>query len=206
MLGERLREVRTRGGFSLNEVSAMSGIARSTLYKVESAGMSLTYDNLIRLSDGLGIDIAELFGNGEDKAKLSTGAVGRRAVGGHADGFQIATPIYDYSYLCNELRQKQMVPMLGVIKVHSLDAFGPMISHPGEEFSYVLKGTLVVHTQYYEPLTLQEGEYIYLDSMMPHAYVAGGDSDALVLCVCSSPDTDLAEQLTSLMSEVAVKA
>jgi transcriptional regulator with XRE-family HTH domain len=200
LLGARLRELRTQRGLSLKQVSERSGIARSTLYKVENSGMSLTYDNLIRLSEGLQVDIAELF-QGSDAQRRKSPAHGRRAVGGAEDGFRVSTANYDYAYLCNELRQKQMVPMLGLIKARSLEDFGPMLSHPGEEFSYVLRGSMEVHSEIYAPVRLEQGQYIYLDSMMPHAYIAVGGTDALVLCVCSSPDADLAESLPRLLAE-----
>jgi hypothetical protein len=62
----------------------------------------------------------------------------------------------------------------------------------------VLKGRIEVHTEFYEPEVLEEGESIYLDSQMGHAYlVAEGCDEALVLGICSSADESL---MTSLMS------
>ena len=61
----------------------------------------------------------------------------------------------------------------------------------------MLEGTIVVHTEFYDPVTLKSGEAIYIDSNMGHAYVAADDCDeALVLGVCSSDDDAL---MTSLM-------
>ena len=65
------------------------------------------------------------------------------------------------------------------------------------EYIHVLEGTIVVHTEFYDPVTLKSGEAIYIDSNMGHAYVAADDCDeALVLGVCSSDDEAL---MTSLM-------
>ena len=54
-------------------------------------------------------------------------------------------------------------------------------SHPGEEFVYVLEGTLDLHTLQYQPSRLNAGDSILFDAVMPHAYVAVGDKDAVLL-------------------------
>ena len=108
----------------------------------------------------------------------------------------MTTPNYDYYYLCTELRRKRMIPVLTRIRAKSLDEFGDLVSHSGEEYIHVLEGTIVVHTEFYDPVTLKTGEAIYIDSMMGHAYVAAEDCDeALVLGVCSSPDEALMSSL-----------
>jgi transcriptional regulator with XRE-family HTH domain len=61
-LGDILRDIRNRNQWTLAEVSAMTGLAVSTLSKVENNQMQLTYDRLIELAQGMNIDIAELFG------------------------------------------------------------------------------------------------------------------------------------------------
>jgi mannose-6-phosphate isomerase-like protein (cupin superfamily) len=89
------------------------------------------------------------------------------------------------------------VPVLTRIRAKSLNEFGDLVSHAGEEYIHVLEGTIVVHTEFYDPVTLKTGEAIYIDSNMGHAYVAAEECDeALVLGVCSSEDEALA---TSLM-------
>ena len=60
-LSERLRQLRKQNGWTLNQVSEMTALATSTLSKVENNQTSLTYDNLLKLAEGLGVDMAELF-------------------------------------------------------------------------------------------------------------------------------------------------
>jgi hypothetical protein len=98
-----------------------------------------------------------------------------------------------------------MVPVLTRIRAKSLDEFGDLVSHSGEEYIHVLEGTIVVHTQFYDPVTLKTGEAIYIDSKMGHAYVAADDCDeALVLGVCSSEDDALVSSLMHMHEPVAV--
>ncbi len=109
------------------------------------------------------------------------------------------TANYEYHYLCPELRRKRMIPVLARIRARSLEEFGELVRHPGEEFVYVLSGRIEVHTEFYDPVTLGEGESIYLDSSMGHAYVAAeGCAEATVVAVNSAAEEGLLESLMSL--------
>jgi uncharacterized cupin superfamily protein len=91
-----------------------------------------------------------------------------------------------------------LVPIIARIRSHGIDEFGQLLHHQGEEFTFVLEGTIEAHMQLYTSVTLATGQGIYLDSTMGHAYVAKGCDSALVLAVCSSEDPDLARELISL--------
>lgn len=66
-----------------------------------------------------------------------------------------------------------MVPLTARIKAHDIVEFGKPSAHQGEEFIYVLEGTIEVHSQFYAPVTVGAGRGIYLDSTMEHAYTGG---------------------------------
>ncbi|WP_283937775.1 helix-turn-helix domain-containing protein [Sphingomonas hankyongi] len=173
-------------------MSERSGIPVSTLSKVENDRLTLTYDKLAQLSQKLHIPISELFAETESPEAVTA----RRSIGRVDDAVRVTTPNYDYYYLCTELRRKRMIPVLTRIRAKSLDEFGDLVSHSGEEYIHVLEGEIVVHTEFYDPVTLKAGEAIYIDSMMGHAYVAAEECDeALVLGVCSSPDEALMNSL-----------
>ncbi len=76
--------------------------------------------------------------------------------------------------------------------------------HSGEEFIYVLEGAIIVHTEFYDPVVLQPGESIYVDSNMGHAYVAEDCDEAVVMGVCSSSDESLMQSLMSLHGDATV--
>ena len=61
-LGQRLRDLRTRNNWRIADVSRLTGLASSTISKVENGRMSLTYDKLQQLAHGLSLDLADLFG------------------------------------------------------------------------------------------------------------------------------------------------
>jgi transcriptional regulator with XRE-family HTH domain len=175
-------------------MSDESGIPVSTLSKVEHDRLTLTYDKLLQLSQKLGIRMSELFAENE---AADEGVTARRSIGRIDDAVRVNTPNYDYYYLCTELRRKRMIPILTKIRAKTLDEFGALVRHAGEEYIHVLEGSIIVHTEFYDPVRLTTGEGIYIDSNMGHAYVAADDcEEALVLGVCSSEDAAL---VTSLM-------
>jgi len=195
-LGRILKELRSHRGWTLREMSEKSGIPVSTLSKVEHDRLTLTYDKLLQLSQKLQIRISELFAEGELAAE---GVTARRSIGKMDETVRVTTPNYDYYYLCTELRRKRMIPILTRIRAKSLGEFGDLVRHSGEEYIHVLEGNIVVYTEFYDPVSLQTGEGIYIDSNMGHAYVAGdGCDEALVLGVCSSADEALMDSLMNI--------
>ena len=194
-LGRILKDLRNHRNWTLREMSERSGIPVSTLSKVENDRLTLAYDKLAQLSQKLQIPISDLFAETEQVEAITA----RRSIGKVEDSVRVTTPNYDYYYLCTELRRKRMVPVLTRIRAKSLSEFGDLVSHAGEEYIHVLEGTIVVHTQFYDPVTLKTGEAIYIDSNMGHAYVAAEDCDeALVLGVCSSADEALMSSLMNM--------
>ena len=85
------------------------------------------------------------------------------------------------------------------LRAKSLEQFGELVRHSGEEYTYVLEGRVVLHTEFYDPKVMEVGESVYIDSNMGHAYLAGdGCDEAVVLCVCSSAEESLMESLLNL--------
>ena len=196
-LGQILKQIRASRGWTLRDMSEGSGIPFSTLSKVENDRLTLTYDKLLQISQRLKIPISDFFA--ETTSTADPGVMARRSIGTIEDAVRVTTPNYDYYYLCTELRRKRMVPILTRIRAKSLSEFGDLVRHSGEEYIHVLEGSIEVHTEFYDPVTLKTGQAIYIDSNMGHAYIAAADCDeALVLGVCSSADEGLMSSLMSM--------
>ena len=59
-LGERLRAEREQQSISQRSFALMIGISQPYLSAVESGSISIGYDNLCKIADGLGVTVAEL--------------------------------------------------------------------------------------------------------------------------------------------------
>lgn len=201
-LGGLLRGLRARNGWTLKEMSERTGIPLSTLSKVEHDRLTLTYDKLLQLSQRLNLRMSELFSEPEPTSEAPITA--RRSIGRLDGAIRVNTPNYDYYYMCPDLRRKRMVPTVTRIRAKSVEEFGELVRHPGEEYIYVLQGPVEIHTEFYEPVLLQTGESIYIDSTMGHAYIAPeGTDEAVVLGVCSAAEEDLMESLMELHTDEA---
>ena len=159
-LGSLLRALRARNGWTLSQMSERTSIPVSTLSKVEHDRLTLTYDKLVQLSQRLDIRVSELFA---DQAELEPAVTARRSIGLTEDAVRVNTKNYDYYYLCAELRRKRMIPVYTRIRAKSLAEFGELVSHPGEEYIYVVEGAIVAHTEFYDPIELHEGEFESFD-------------------------------------------
>jgi transcriptional regulator with XRE-family HTH domain len=188
--GAALKALRRQHGWTLAEVSRLTGLPTSTLSKIENDKMSLTFDKLARISAGLRVDIAALFrgGNGPDN---QIEASGRRSIARAGQGKAIETQNYSHLYPAWELLNKSIIPIVAELHARSLEEFGELIRHPGEEYGYVLEGEVDLYTSLYAPVRLKTGDSIYFDSAMGHAYIAASEGPCRVLSICTAPEKQL---------------
>ncbi|MDQ8757706.1 XRE family transcriptional regulator [Sphingosinicella sp. LHD-64] len=172
-LGHRLRRLRRDKGMTLEEAGRITGLAASTLSKIENNMMSPTFDVVQKLVSGLNIDITYLFGQSR-----GTEASGRRSVTKDGDGRVMETQVYRHRLLATELVHKRILPFVTRIKARSLADFTEWSCHAGEEFFYVLSGEVCFNTEHYEPVVLGAGDSIYIDSGMRHACYSTSKEDA----------------------------
>jgi transcriptional regulator with XRE-family HTH domain len=181
-LGDRLRRLRRQRGWTLAQVSAKSGLAISTLSKVENNQIALTYHNLAKLAVGLDLDLADFF-TPEAIGERS----GRRRVCRRGEGRLHESANYAHEYLCAELSRRRMIPLYTRVKARSIETFGEPIQHPGEEFLFVLEGAIDLYIAPDPPVRLRAGDSCYFDGESGHAAVSVGVNDALILTVMSAP-------------------
>lgn len=188
--GAALKALRRKRGWTLADVSKRTGLPASTLSKIENERMSPTFDKLARISTGLQIDIATLFG-GDAGADAQPAATARRCIVRAGEGKAIETRNYSHLYPAWDLLNKRIIPIVAELHARSLEEFGELIRHPGEEYAYVLEGEIDLYTSVYAPVRLKAGDSIYFDSGMGHAYIAVGEGPCRVLSLCSAPETQL---------------
>ncbi|MGE4532116.1 helix-turn-helix domain-containing protein [Halomonas sp.] len=180
-LGERLREIRLAHQWTLEDVSQRTGLARSTLSKIENDQISPTFTAVQKLIAGLGIDLPQLLSPPRQQARTN----GRRDLTRRGQGEQHPTPTYEHELLSCELAQKRMIPFKTIVRARRFEEFSEWVRHDGEEFLMVLEGEILLYTEFYEPLRLENGDSIYFDSDMGHALVSTSREDAVVLSVCT---------------------
>jgi len=185
------------------EVSRRTGYPVSTLSKIENDRVSLTYDKLARISAGLEVDFSQLFGAHEQEREAGGG---RRSVARAGEGKLIESRNYIHVYPAAELLNKRLIPIVVDVRARSLEEFGELVRHAGEEYIFVLEGEVEVHTSVYAPVRLAAGDSIYLDSTMGHGYIAASDQPCRILAICSGSESQMMQAVSAQAATVAAPA
>ncbi len=177
-LGARLSDLRKAAGLTLTQVSQACGMSEATLSRIENGHSQVSAHHLFLLAQVLGVDIAEMFH--DTSAPLTKGmrSITRNNAGEHHE-----LERYTAEVLNADISRKTMHPAINTITARTLDEAGGLTAHAGEEFLYVLRGTVAVHSELYAPAVLKAGDCLYFDGSMAHAYLQGGADPAVILVV-----------------------
>jgi transcriptional regulator with XRE-family HTH domain len=200
-----LKRLRAERDMSLSALAALSGLPQSTLSKVENGQMSLNYDKLVVLAEVFEIDVRQLFMT-ETEAAAESGQMARRAIDRASNAFATLDHMR-YRYLSTELRHRLMLPAefdVGTPKVADHDI--EMMDVVGQRFAYVVEGPVDFLCEQYEPVTLQTGDAIYIDSAMPHAFVTRDGRRARIVTVLASANPEYLELAREATKQGAVDA
>ncbi|WP_411184341.1 helix-turn-helix domain-containing protein [Photobacterium rosenbergii] len=180
-LGKRLKEIRMAHGLTLEEASKRTGLARSTLSKIENEQISPTFQAMQKLAGGLEIDIPQLFAPPKQLK-----ATGRRDITRKEQGKPHPTTTYEHELLATQLTNKKMMPFKSKVRARAFEDYSDWIRHDGEEFLLVLDGEITFYSEFYEPVNLSEGDSVYYDANMGHMLTSVSEEDALILWVTAS--------------------
>ncbi len=180
-LGQRLKEIRKSLGLTLEEASKKTGLARSTLSKIENEQISPTFQVMQKLTHGLQIDIPQLFAPPKEVS-----ATGRRDITRKGEGKAHPTSTYEHELLATQLTNKKMMPFKSRVRARDFSEYSEWIRHDGEEFLLVLSGEIAFFSEFYEPVNLSEGDSVYYDANMGHMLVSVSEEDALILWITAS--------------------
>lgn len=177
-LGQRIKDIRSKLGITLEEASQRTGLARSTLSKIENEQISPTFQAMQKLAHGLQIDMPQLFEPPRKKV-----ATGRRDVTKMKEGKPHPTQTYEHELLATQLSNKKMMPFKSQIRARSFDEYKDWVRHDGEEFLLILSGEVMFYSEFYEPVVLSEGDSVYYDANMGHMLASVSEEDAHILWV-----------------------
>lgn len=154
--GQRLRSVRESRRLTLEQVSELAGLSKAHLSRLESGERHASIGALVDLSTALGVRISSLLGEDGDGRSLAT--FEPDAPRHSAGGLEIAA--------CSGYLESHAVEALRVT-VKPRRAPSPPVQHRGEEFLYVLRGTLELEYdgELYE---LSADTTAHFDASRPH--------------------------------------
>ncbi len=179
-LGRKIRELRQAKGWTLAQLSGRSGVALSTLSRIETGSMTGTLESHLAISRAFGIRLSELYADldpGGSSVELWEARRQKpKVLLGKEQGVLVLTkgPL-----------GKKMLPLL--IPLKGGKEFSPEPAKVGvEKFLYLLKGRVEV-TIGQRKILLGEEDGVYFQASLPHRLKNLSAKPALILGVSAPP-------------------
>ena len=173
-LGPRLRRLRLQHGHSLSQVAKAVAVSVGFLSALERGHMSASVATLRRLANFYRVNILSLFG----AAASSPNRVRSRERKILEAGPGVCMELLAWGDVVMEPHLFRIAPGAGS---------GDSYAHEGEEFLYVLNGSLEIVLEGGEPTVLRKGDSFYFASNLRHRWTNRGKREVLVLWINTPP-------------------
>jgi transcriptional regulator with XRE-family HTH domain len=172
--GARLRELRLKRGWTLEELACRSSLSKAFLSRLESGDRQASIAAALTLARIFNVSLASLF-----ESQLATEPC---VIVRGADAVEKSINGLKYIPLSNAGRFFNLQPIK--VKVPASRRGKEHYHHDGEEWIYVLSGALTLSLAG-KTYDLAPGDAAHFDSRLPHRLIANGKKDAEVLLVAS---------------------
>ena len=175
-IAARIADLRDICGFSTKDMADYLGITEEEYTDYENAKVDFPVSTLYALAAKFGVDLTEILTG--VSPKLTNCSLVRKGRGIAVDRYKG----YDFESIAYKFIGRKIEPM--VVTVGPETEINPpaCVSHGGQEFNYVLEGTVKV-TFGKREFILEEGDCFYFDPTVPHAQAAVGGKEAKFLTV-----------------------
>ncbi len=170
----RISGLRDACGYTQDELADELGIDRAVYAGYESDGKDIPISVIFQIANKFGVDFTEILTG--SAAKLDTFHVVKAGQGKIVQRYEG----YDYKDLAWRYTHKIMQPLL--VTLDPSDEPAALVSHVGQEFNYVVEGTVIVTFDDKE-ITLEKGDCIYFNPTHPHGQKCGGTVPATFITI-----------------------
>ena len=176
-LGRRIRDLRSKAGMTLTELSKATGVSIGTLSQLERGLVSPTVRTVYTVAAALGVMPAWLIDPSQNVAKSTESQYIVRAAQ--------RSRLLDIGGVCKDIASptasERLRGFFMVIQPGSSSGSQPY-SHKGEEIGFLLSGTLELQIEG-ETFSLNEGDCFAFPSSKPHHFANSGARPAAVFWV-----------------------
>lgn len=173
-LGPQLRRMRQRRDMALAEAAAQAGISAGFLSSLERAQANASVATLQRLATAYGTTVMELFHTPSHHGRLVKPNE-RRVLEVH--------PGVRMELLSSGAPMLQSM----LFRVAPLAGSDGSYSHQGEEFIFMISGTLEIWLDELQCFVLQAGDSFWFESTHGHRWFNPGDTEAALLWINTPP-------------------
>jgi transcriptional regulator with XRE-family HTH domain len=177
-IGARIRSARTNRRMTLDDLAKASGLSITFLSRLERGHVACSIGNLLEIAGVLVLAPARLFDDPADDAPAKPYRVVR------ADDAKERGESEANRYVWEKLasgRGEQRIEAFD-LKLSRNSKGSPLVTHPGEEFCYVLEGRVAFQIGD-EVLSLEPGDSFHLRSDIPHMAWSTGRTAARLLMI-----------------------
>jgi len=171
-VGQRIREFRQRKGWTLEDLSSRCGLSVSFLSQVERGLSSLSISSLQAICKAMEIPLTYFF------AAPSGNSLVLKA-GRPRSRLRIEDSGVTYNVLSGPMSERMLEALVAEFPPNYRH---PLITHPGEEFGYVLEGKIELQIED-EKFVLEPGDSFHIFSSQPHTIRNLSPSPAKILWV-----------------------
>lgn len=158
--GERLRRLRLKSHKTLKEVSGATGLSISFISALERGGSGASVASLRRLAGAYGVTMREVFGADLEEGSPLVREEERPAMR------------WDNGVTFEEMTAGEKVMDPSYVRIPPGTGSEGFYSHAGEEFVYVVSGTLYVELKEAGTYAVGPGDTLYFPSTTPHRWWA----------------------------------
>jgi quercetin dioxygenase-like cupin family protein len=175
-IAERIKEIREISGISAETLAVKLGVSTDIYLKYESGTSDIPVGIVFEIAELFHIELSVLLGG--DNPKLRIYGVVRKGKGLKLE----RRKQYKYESLADNFIDKKAEPFMVTIDPKKENEIPEFNSHPGQEFNYIVKGSMVSIIDGHE-IILNEGDSIYFDSGCKHAMRALNNEQVKFLAI-----------------------
>ena len=175
-IAARIKDLREIAGISVETLAGELEISTETYSQYESGEIDIPIGFLYKLSTKFHVELTAIL-TGENP-RLHTYCLVRKDKGVNVER---RNP-YKYYSLAYNFINKKSEPFRVCVEPSEDNEPIHFNSHPGQEFNYVLEGTLMIYIDGHQ-LILNEGDSLYFDSNCSHGMKAIGGKQAKFLAI-----------------------
>ena len=175
-IADRIRSLREIARLSVESCAQDLAIPLETYREYESGATDIPVSFLYQIAQKFQMELSSILTGEEPRLRIYS--VTRRGQGVKVERHRD----YDYQNLAFNFIDKKMEPFLITVESGPESAPIPLNAHPGQEFNYVLEGTVMVVVEGHE-LVLSPGDSIYFDARHGHGMKAVGGTPVRLLAV-----------------------
>jgi len=173
-ISARIRELREISGYPIEFMAGELGITPDEYGRHESYGENIPISALYHMARLFNVQMSEILTG--HAPRINTYTVVPAGHGTRTERY----PGYTFHGLANTFMHKIMEPM--IVTVDPSDHDPGLVTHKGQEFNYVLEGSVQVFFDD-KKLLLEAGDSIYFDPSYPHGQKAMNGKQARFLTV-----------------------